>query len=417
MYDVNYDDFEPVDSGDGGTYSTAMPGRKRHVGLAITLSVLTAALCAGIALVNLFSVRIERSGGSTSVIFTERRADIPVSDIPEAPASDSIPEPTVELRRPQREDASPLQQLYQQLRPSVVSVAPDYASLDNPSGDGDAGAACTGVIMSADGYIITCYHPIAQTGAVKVSLSDGTVYVAAKVGSDPMTDLAVLKIEADGLPCVEFGDSDQLNVGDQVLSVSQGEESRLGGVMTDGIVCAFARDLDFNGRAISVLQTNACLSDGGYGAPVVNLRGEVVGIRVRSIGGLTDGDLGLAVPMASAKSVVDELIENGFIPGQPTLSFTSQPMTEPARAFYGLPAGVFVESVEPGGAADRAGVMAGDMVIGINGIQVGSYEELDSIVKNNFRAGDTVTLYIYRASLSREVKEIPLVLTLDEIRR
>ena len=414
MYDVNYDEFEPVDPSDGGTYSTAMPERKRHVGLAIGMSLLAVALCAGITAASLFSVRIERKGGSTSVIFTERKSDIPVSEVAEAPHVDSVPEPEVVVRHPEREASSPTQELYTRLQSCVASVVPDYSALDNPMAA--EGSACTGVVMSPDGYIITCYHAIAQTGAVKVSLSDGTSYVAAKVGSDPLTDLAVLKIEADGLTAASFGDSDQLAVGEQVLSLSRGEDERLGSVLTEGIVCALGRDLDFNGRAISVMQTDAGVA-GGYGGPVVNRRGEVVGIRVRSVASLQDGALALAVPIGTAKSIVDQLIENGFIPGQPTLSFKSLPMPSAARTYYGLPAGAFVESLDPGGAAELAGVMAGDVITGIDGQDVSSFEELDSYVKNNCRAGDVVTLRVYRANLSREVKEFYLELTLDEIRR
>ena len=111
MYDVNYDEFEPVDPSDGGTYSTAMPERKRHVGLAIGMSLLAVALCAGITAASLFSVRIERKGGSTSVIFTERKSDIPVSEAADAPPVDSVPEPEVVVRHPAREESSPLQEL------------------------------------------------------------------------------------------------------------------------------------------------------------------------------------------------------------------------------------------------------------------------------------------------------------------
>ena len=416
MYDENYDEFEPVDPTDGGTFSTATPERKRNVGLAIILSLVAVVLCAGITLANLFSVRIERRGGSTSVIFTERRSEIPVTDVDVGQPPDDLPEPTLELNRPGWwVSASPTQELYKKLQNCVVYVAPDYAALDNADYDSEGG--CTGVVMSDDGYIITCYHVIAQTGAVKVTLSDGTEYVAAKVGSDPTTDLSVLKIEAGGLDCVSFSDSDQLAVGEQVLSLSRSEDPRLGSVMTDGIVCSLGKDLDFNDHILSVMQTNACSPSGSYGAPVVNTRGEVVGIRVSSIGTMTEGDLGLVIPMSSAKSIVDELIENGFISGQPTLSIRSLAVPSSARAYYGLPAGAFVESVDEGGCAQAAGIVAGDVIVGIEGTEVSSYEELDSIVKNNYKAGDTVTLRVYRASLSREVKEFDLALVLDEVRR
>ena len=416
MYDTNYDEFEPVESSDGGVYSTAMPERKRHVGLAICLSLLTVLLCAGLALTSLFSVRIERRGGSTSVIFTERRSDIPVTDVEASPLPDELPEPTMQLnRRGWWVSDAPMQELYKKLQPCVVSVEPDYATLDNP--EIESGARCSGVLMSADGYVITCYHVIAMTGAVKVTMSDGTEYVAAKVGSDPTTDLAVLKIEAEDLTCAAFGDSDQLTVGEQVLSVSPGEEPRLGVVMTDGIVCALGRDLDFNGRILSVMQTNACPQSGSYGAPIVNTRGEVVGIRVRSVGTLTEGELGLALPVSTAQSIVNELIENGFISGQPTLSIKSATVSNSVLAYYGLPYGAFVESVDEGGAAEAAGLMSGDVIVGIDGTEVSSYVELDSIVKNNYKAGDAVTLHVYRASLSREVKDFNLTLVLDEVRR
>ncbi len=407
MYDVNYDEFEPVGQPDGGTYSTARPTRKRHVGLAIAVSLLAVILCAVMTMISLFSVRIERDAGSTSLIFTERKADISASQPPEAappepelapPAEDA----TVEIH-PRFGDAMSMQEIYRKLEPSVVSVI---------CATPDSNLERCGVVMSGEGYIITNCSVVREPGAITVLMYDGTEYIASVVGGDPLSDLAVVKIEANGLTPAEFGDSDQLEVGDQVLSIGDSSARELRGAMTDGIIAGISRDLDVEGRTMTVLQTNACLPSGGYGGPLINMRGQVIGINAQNLGNFASSDehLGLTVPIDNAKNIVDELIQHGYIPGRPSIGISGQGVTAAAQAYYRLPAGVYVEDVDLGGAADRAGILPGDIITAIEGVEVSSLEEMN-LIKNRYKSGDVIIL-----SLFRDNEDMNVSLTLGESR-
>ena len=393
MNDVNYDEFEPVGSPDGGTYSTARPTRKHNVGLAIAVSLLVIILCGAMTIVSLFSVRIEREEGATSVIFTERNPDItaaPMEEQPPAPpeqvAGDAF-EPA-ETARPFSADAMSLTEIYSKLEPSVVSVICTTAQ--------DSAVERSGVILSEEGYVVTSCSIVRNTGAISVLLHDGTEYTASIVGGDALSDLAVVKIEAEGLVPAEFGDSDALRVGEEVLSIGDPRGWELRAAMTDGIVSGISRDLDVDGRTMTIVQTNASLPAGGSGGPLVNMRGQVVGINAESIGSFSGGgSLGLVVPVDNAKNIVDELIEHGYIPGRPSLGLSGQVVTDAAQAYYRLPAGTFVDKLEAGGAAERAGLEEGDIITAVDGAAVDGPDALNRII-NRYKSGDTVTVTVFR---------------------
>ena len=406
MYDVNYDEFEPVGQPDGGTYSTAMPTRKRHVGLAVAVSLLVILLCAAMTVISLFTVRVERSAGGTSFIFTERRADAPAdeAELPALPAETPGTEQTVatEIHRSD-DDTLSLSEIYRKVAPSVVSVicAVEPVPLDR-----------SGIILSEEGYIVTSCSVVRGTGPITVLLSDGTECPAVAVGGDPLSDLAVVKIDAEGLTPAELGDSDALAVGEQVLSIGDPRGLELRAAMTDGIISCISRDLELDGRTMTVLQTNANLPAGGYGGPLINMRGQVVGINAEHLGTFASsaGNLGLAVPIGEAQNIVDELIDHGYIPGRPSLGVSGQSVSDTAQAYYHLPAGVYVEEVTVDGACDRAGIRVGDIITAIDGAAVHSFDELER-VKNRYKSGDTVTVTVYRNDQIMNV-----TLTLDTIR-
>ncbi len=408
MYDVNYDEFEPVGQPDGGTYSTARPKRKRHVGLAISVSLLVVILCAVMTMISLFTVRVEREAGATSLIFTERRADIsanaPETEAPAPPEQTAEEEepPAVEIRRPGPETMA-LTEIYSKLEPSVVSVVCEAS--------GKPVERC-GIIMSEEGYIITNCRVVRESGPITVLLSNGTEHAASVAGGDPLSDLAVVKIEAEGLVPADFGASASLAVGAQVLSIGDPRGTALRAAMTDGIISCISRDLDVEGRTMTVLQTNANLPAGGYGGPLINMQGQVVGINAENLGTFasSEGNLGLAVPIDDAKNIVDELIEHGYIPGRPSLGASGQSVTATAQAYYRLPAGVYVEELEPNGAAERAGIQIGDIITAIDGMSVGSIEELN-LIKNRYKSGDKVTVTLFRND-----ELMSVVLILDNIR-
>ena len=391
MYDVNYDEFEPVEPS-GGTYSTARPTRKRHVGFAVAVSLLVMLLCAAMTVISLYSVHIERQNGATSVVFTERNPDISATPAPpETPAEPDAPKlpaaPAEELL-PQLSAAVSLSDIYSKVAPSVVSVictTPEQ-TLER-----------CGVILSNEGYIITNCYVVRNPGAITVLMYDGSEHIASVVGGDPLSDLAVVKIDAGDFVPAEFGDSSALPVGEQVLSIGDPRGRELRAAMTNGILSGVSRDLDIDGRTMTILQTNANLPAGGYGGPLINMRGQVIGINAENLGtyASSEGNLGLAVPIDDAKNIVEELIEHGYIPGRPSIGLSGQSVTAAAQAYYRLPAGAYVEDVELNGPADRAGIQSGDIITAINDTAVCSLEELN-LIKNRYKSGDVVTLTVFR---------------------
>lgn len=407
MYDVNYDEFEPVEQPDGGTYSTARPAKKQNVGFAIAVSLLVMILCAAMTVISLFSVRIERQNGATSVIFTERNPDISATQAPEeapaAPAQTAPPaEPAEEIQKP-FSDSSPLSDIYSKVAPSVVSVictTPEQ-TLER-----------CGIVMSAEGYIITNCYVVRNPGAITVLMYDGTEHIASVVGGDPLSDLAVVKIDAGDLVPAEFGDSSTLTVGEQVLAIGDPRGRELRAAMTNGILSGVSRDLDVDGRTMTILQTNANLPAGGYGGPLINMHGQVIGINAENLGTYASSkdNLGLAVPIDDARNIVEELIEHGYIPGRPSIGLSGQSVTAAAQAYYRLPAGVYVEDVELNGPADRAGLQSGDIITALDDAEVSSLEELN-LIKNRYKSGDVVTLTVFRGGTVMNVS-----LVLGEIR-
>ena len=269
------------------------------------------------------------------------------------------------------------------------------------------GATGTGVIMTADGYIITNYHVIQGSYEVEVLLSDDSVHKALLVGGDQTNDLAVLKIDAADLTPAEFGDSDLLKVGDLALAIGNPLGEELRGTMTDGIISAISRDVNVDGNTMTLIQTTAALNSGNSGGALLNDRGQVVGItnmKMTSYSGSVEG-LGFAIPTNTVKTIVDDLIAYGHVPGYPTLGILGSTMDEQRAAASGLVVGVYVQSVTAGSDAEKQGMPAGDVITECNGQAVTSVDDINAI-KAGFQAGDALTFRVYRNGeyLDLEVK-------------
>lgn len=294
-----------------------------------------------------------------------------------------------------------LQEIYRRCIGSVVSIV-----TVTPSGK----ASGTGIIMSADGYVITNHHVIENAQAVSVLTSDSQEYTASVVGSDETSDLAVLKIEADGLQAAEFGDSSVLQVGDSVAAIGDPLGTALRGTMTDGIVSAINRDLTVNDRTMSLIQTNAALNNGNSGGPLINCYGQVIGINTMKMSNfysssMTVEGIGFAIPIDTAKPIIDELIEKGYVSGRPAIGIDGETLPATYRIYYRLPQGIYVTRVYRNSDAAAKGVSEGDIITAINGVSVTTMEQLNR-VKNQFTAGQTITLTIYHGGVSSDVEII-----------
>lgn len=297
-----------------------------------------------------------------------------------------------------------LQQIYQQSIPSVVSI-----SCRLPGGT----SAGTGVILTADGFLVTNAHVIGDAQEIQVLLTDGRQFMAQVVGTDAVTDLAVLRIDAQDLIPAVFGDSDQAAVGDTVVAIGDPLGIRLRGTMTDGIISAISRDLEVDGRVMTLLQTNAALNSGNSGGPLINLYGQVIGINTMKIGSFVSAagaeGLGFAIPSTTVKAIVDQLIGQGYVSGRPLLGISGESLSPFYQHYYLLPAGLYITAVEADSPADLAGILPRDILLTLDGIPVSSQDDLDRLLMDR-QVGQTVTLTLYRAGQQGRVE---LTLTED----
>lgn len=291
--------------------------------------------------------------------------------------------------------AEPLtaQEIYRLVNPAVVVVLADL-------GDGTASVG-TGVIFREDGYVLTNHHVVEGGQACTVALDSGRGYEARYVAGDADSDLAVLKVEGQGLPAAAFGDSDQLTVGDRVYAIGNPLGVDLRGTLTDGIVSAIDRDVPVDGRTMTLLQTNAALNSGNSGGPLINQYGQVVGIntikmtsRYSNIEGL-----GFAIPTSYLERVVNDLLTYGALQPEPVLGITVSQVSDEVEA--GL-WGIQVQSVRESSPADRAGVEEGDYILSAGGQGIDSSQALLR-ARRQCHLGDELSLTLWRDGETLEV--------------
>lgn len=295
---------------------------------------------------------------------------------------------------------------------SVVAINITATSEPNFFGQTtETAGAGSGFILTPDGYIVTNYHVVGDADTVKVTLYNGDTYDAQYIGGDEDYDIAVIKIDAADLPNVTLGNSDSLNVGDHVLAIG----NPLGDLtfsMSEGIASSVNRTIDVEGTPFNMIQVTAAINPGNSGGPLMNLYGEVVGIvsaKYSSYADTTVEGLGFAIPINDVQSIISDIMENGSVTDKAYMAITAGTMTQQMAAQYKINAteGVFVYSVEDGGAGDKAGLKLGDVITKLNDTQITSMEDL-SAAKKNFKAGDTVTLTVLR-----DGQEITTQLTFD----
>ena len=327
-----------ADNWDDGAYGTGRTQPpKTHSGLVALLLVLVIFLTGIITVLGLLNVKLFRELStqedspeeeSLSISFIEENPGATQEPAP-APAEDRLspgPDTTIDLKNSPKSVATmpqeggiSLQEIYEKNIPSVVSVQTRLSG---------GRATGTGVIVSPKGYIVTNSHVVQGAQALSVQLTDDRVLTAVLVGEDPISDLAVLFIDAPELQAAEFGNSDSLRVGDTVAAIGDPLGIDLRGTMTDGIVSAINRDVTVGGRTLNLIQTNAALNSGNSGGPLINCYGQVIGINTMKIGTFTNQagveGLGFAIPSTIVKEIVDQIISQGYVSGRPTLGLRGE---------------------------------------------------------------------------------------------
>ena len=293
--------------------------------------------------------------------------------------------------------------------PAVVNIKTTQGGgFELWGGSGVGSASGSGVLISDEGYIITNNHVIEDSDEIEVTLNDKREFKAELIGTDPSTDLALVKIEGEGLPTLEFGNSDSLRVGEWVLAI--GNPFNLESTVTTGIVSAKGRSIDIlegQDRIESFIQTDAAVNPGNSGGALVNTNGELVGINTAIItrSGRYEG-YSFAVPINLVRKVVRDLREYGMVQ-RGILGVFIDEMTNKRADELGLSAveGVYINRVTPGSGADDADLQKGDVIMGINGIKTKTLPEMQEQL-GRYRPGNAVRVDIFRQGKRREVEVI-----------
>ncbi|MDE6833735.1 MAG: trypsin-like peptidase domain-containing protein [Ruminococcus sp.] len=376
------------------------------------------------------------SGGSIAVY--RQFAENPVSAVTETTEQDSnkkasLSAEPVSLIKTDNNSGTALtrEEVVQKVLPSVVGVESEFTMTSNNNGyyygfgmptTSTAIGTGTGVVITEDGYIVTNAHVIydSEYGAglsekITVHMNDDNSYDAEVIGYDTDCDLAVLKIDATGLTSAEFGDSDNLMLGESVIAVGNPLGFDLKNTVTSGIVSGLNRNITINDKAMNLIQTDTAINQGNSGGPLINKYGQVIGINSSkmsaSYGEASIEGIGFAIPSNETSKIIDDLMSYGYVTGKPQLGISCQDVTENVSRMYNMPVGVYITDVSEDSASEKAGLRSGDIITAVDGVKVSTAEELNA-QKNTHSAGDTIEVtYI------RNGREETTEITLDEVKK
>lgn len=303
-------------------------------------------------------------------------------------------------------------EIVKKVKPSVVGISSEFSEASVGTG--------TGIIASPDGYIVTNAHVVRSHSdncstvakRITVVLFDKSEYNAEIVGEDLRTDLAVLKINAEGkkLSAAEFGDSTTLAVGELAVAIGTPLGFELYGSVTSGIISALNRTITIDEYEMTLIQTDAAINPGNSGGPLLNSYGQVVGINSSKIISDYVEGLGFAIPITSAKIVIDELIANGYVTGRARIGISGEDVGKSNSKYYDLPEGVYVRYVEKNSAAEASGIEIGDIIVAAEGEAVTTMRELNKI-KEKFSSGEKMSVTVFR-----DGKKLDISILLEEER-
>lgn len=407
--------------------------KKKHTGLKVAAFVLAMVLVSGGSIGVYEGIRSSNADNSSSIVASNdsSAAESSTGDSSSSKKSDSS-QSWIQLAS--TNGSMSVADIVKKVTPSVVGVQSTfsssngsnnnpmngyggffgYGSQGNNGSQGMTGVG-TGIIMSKDGYIVTNAHVIyddeygyGEASSVQIQMSDEeTTYDARIVAYDKEADIAVLKIDADNLTPAEFGDSSSCEVGEMVVAIGNPLGLQFQNTVTCGIISALDRKVTINDNTMTLIQTDTAINNGNSGGPLINSSGQVIGINSAKMSSTYSGEatvegIGFAIPMSEAKSIVDDLINYGYVTGRPQLGISCQDVTEAVSQAYNIPVGAYIFSVTAGGAADQAGLQPGDVITSIQDQTISTTEELNA-VKNQYKAGDTITLTYVRAGETKKV--------------
>ena len=360
--------------------------KQRGRGHAFGVSLLAILICAVLVLASFGVVHIVQNVGSKST--TPASSEAPV----EQKTGFDLNE------RTEAEEIS-VKEAAQKIRPAVVGVVNYRMNSLTASGYG------SGVVINAEGYVVTNYHVIEGADRVKLVLYDKREVLATIIGSDQQTDLAVLQIIEDenvkhgDLTYAAFGSSDDVQLAETVIAIGNPGGLEFAGTVTRGIVSGINVKTSLSGN-VKLIQTDAAINPGNSGGPLIDLYGNVIGITSQKIVDTQYEGMGFAIPSNTVKPIVDSILTYGYVPGRPMIGISGNTIDEYVAYFNNVPRGVLITSVDAGSDAAAKGLRKNDIITSIGGVTVNSMDELNA-EKEKYSAGDTVELGIYRYSEAR----------------
>ena len=290
-------------------------------------------------------------------------------------------------------DALSAQEVYDKVSQSTVTVEVRWdPSSENPD------SSATGIIATSDGYIITNAHVVLNSKSVYVTVTtyDGQAYDAVVVGMDRTTDLAVLKTNDHGFTPAEFGDAEELSIGEWVVAIGNPGGERFSGSMTRGIVSGLDREVgEYSENGMTYIQTDAAVNPGNSGGPLVNLYGQVMGINSSKIVTEHYEGMGFAIPVSKAKDIIDQLLSGGYVEGRVRLGITGTDVSEMQSMVEHIPQGFQIVSIDEDSAFAGTGAQVGDVITGLDGEEVEDLAEISNLLLR-YQPGDQVTITLYR---------------------
>ena len=336
-------------------------------------------------------------------------------ELPPLPEVDVTPnDQGIQIEEKPEGEAMDAQAVYDKVAPSTVTVTvrrdPDSEKPDSTG---------TGIIATADGYIITNAHVVLHSKSVyvKVTTYDGQEYDAVVVGSDRTTDLAVIKTNDYGFTPAQFGDAGELSIGEWVLAIGNPGGERFSSSLTRGIISGLDREVgEYSENGMTYIQTDAAINPGNSGGPLVNMYGQVVGINSSKI--MTEGyeGMGFAIPVSTAKDIIDQLLAGGYVEGRVRLGIMGREIDGTMAMIYGLPQGFMISELPEDSAFAGTGAQVGDVITAIDGNEVASLSEISNLLLR-YSPGDQVTVTLFRQNDSGVGgEEIDVTITLLEDR-
>lgn len=405
-YKWNYEDYAPENE----KKPSAKTKKGKNKGLKVFTSIMCVILCVGI---------LSMAGYGTYMLITNNQkqseeaqqesgkeaasAELTLTDKPASSGnSGGAALQEGELSIPQRA---------KKVQPSAVGIVAYLQSNSNIFGGEQSQGS--GIIATEDGYIVTNAHVVMGATSVKVVLNDNREYNATIVGADEKTDLAVLKIEAENLTPAEFGNSDQLEIGEQVITVGNPGGLELAGSVTVGYVSALNRPISTkSGNTINCIQTDAAINPGNSGGALVNTYGQVIGINSQKIAATEFEGIGFAISINEAQPIINDLIHYGYVKGRVKMGITMQAIDRTTAQIYGYEPGVGVVSVEPGSPAEKAGLVPGDIITEIDGESMSDPSKLPQLLQQH-KPGDVITMTVFRQSRQSYAKDQRLTMKME----